>query len=70
MKRIKSYNRFVESMEEEGHGPEELGGEGKTYCEKCHKSFELPRNKAVVRDEKGYICPDCSELGGEPDEDY
>lgn len=79
MKRIKSYNRFVESMEfEEGHESEELGGEGDPDCVDCGKSFELPRNKAdEVRDEKtgGFICPDCAEdytggAEGEADEDY
>jgi hypothetical protein len=83
MNRIKSYNRFLESMEfEEGHESEELGGEGDPDCVDCGKSFKLPRNKAdEVTDEIGNpICPECAEphtgeaegeeeIGGEGEED-
>ena len=62
MKRIKSYNRFVESIEfEEGHESKELGGEGDPYCVDCGKSFKLTPNKAEFRKTGGFICPECEE---------
>jgi hypothetical protein len=67
MKRVKSYNRFLESKYES----EEPEGEGSPVCVVCNKSFERPRNTGTeFGDYKSgeFICPKCAEGGAEGEE--